>query len=160
MPDTCGSARNRYGDIVHSRCPPAPGRAPPPPADAARPLKGSVATTKVNPAIEFCNALDGLAIRISECTSEAEVERELESMDKANRDLDESYRLKPSDRTAIKKSLNGMFRAIVMKAAQLQGIDASDKADMFNGIVDAVVDKSDTLGELGDNMDAMTGSMQ
>lgn len=129
-------------------------------ADAARPLKGSVATTKVNPAIEFCNALDGLAIRISECTSEAEVERELESMDKANRDLDESYRLKPSDRTAIKKSLNGMFRAIVMKAAQLQGIDASDKADMFNGIVDAVVDKSDTLGELGDNMDAMTGSMQ
>lgn len=88
------------------------------------------------------------------------MERELESMDKANRDLDESYRLKPSDRTAIKKSLNGMFRAIVMKAAQLQGIDASDKADMFNGIVDAVVDKSDTLGELGDNMDAMTGSMQ
>lgn len=129
-------------------------------ADAAKPLKGSVATTKVNPAIEFCNALDGLAIRISECTTEAEVQRVLEGMDKANQDLDESYRLKPSDRAAIKKSLNGMFRAIVMKAAQLQGIDASDKADMFNGIVDAVVDKSDTLGELGDNMDAMTGSMQ
>lgn len=125
-------------------------------ADAARPLKGSVATTKVNPAIEFCNALDGLAIRISECSSDAEVERELEGMDKAYQDLDESYRLKPSDRTAIKKSLNGMFRAIVMKAAQLQGIDASDKADMFKGIVDAIVDKSDTLGELGDNMDAMT----
>lgn len=132
-------------------------------ASAASPRKGSSNTTvTVNPAKKFCYIVDGVTKRIYACTSQAQVEKVLGDLEGIDTDLDESYRLKPSDRTALKNSLKGMFRAIMIKAGEFEGIDVTDMPEVVNAFddtMDAVVDNSDTLGDIGTNMETASSAL-
>lgn len=123
------------------------------PAYAVKPRIGSTKTMQVNEAKKFCSVIDGITARISTCRTETQVDALLDRVEYMVGDVDESYVITSADRIALKRSLNGFFRTIIVKAGEFAAVDVSDSLDAFDELVGLVVDNSVTLEDLGNNLE-------
>lgn len=120
-------------------------------ASAASPRGNYSSRVAASPVKEFCSIIDNATGKFSRCTSLAQFERVATQLGSIEGNLDGSYRLRASDRPAIKRSLNGFMSMMMAKARQFSGIDNSEYEDMVRDVIDELVDESYTLEDVGVN---------
>lgn len=115
----------------------------------------AISSCSSTPVTKVCDTIDKIASNIAKVenlTEGNEIMNELDGVELT--DAEKEYKLTESDKEALKDSFQNLFNAIVEKDKEIGDGSAALAIGVASGIINSVIDESETLGDIEKNMNA------